>query len=47
VKVHNVGQLKYVVDEDLATIGMSKPESRRLKTFFNKYCPANYASKIR
>jgi hypothetical protein len=26
---------------------MSKPETRRLKTFFNKYCPGNYASKIR
>ena len=47
MQVHNVGQLKYVVDEDLATIGMSKPECRRLKTFFNKYCPGNYASKIR
>ena len=26
---------------------MSKPECRRLKTFFYKYCPGNYASKLR
>jgi activated CDC42 kinase 1 len=47
LQVHNVGQLKYVTDDDLANIGMSKPETRRLKTYFNKYCPGNYASKIR
>jgi len=47
LQVHNVPQLKYVVEEDLRNIGMSKPECRRLKTFFNKYCPGNYASKLR
>ena len=41
-------QLKYVVEEDLFNIGMSKPEARRLKTFFNKLCgPQNYASKLK
>ena len=35
------------MEEDLRNIGMSKPECRRLKTFFNKYCPGNYASKLR
>eukprot|EP00092_Neocalanus_flemingeri_P101629 GFUD01129951.1.p1 GENE.GFUD01129951.1~~GFUD01129951.1.p1 ORF type:complete len:1100 (+),score=246.67 GFUD01129951.1:50-3349(+) len=47
LQVQNVPQLKYVVEEDLRNIGMSKPECRRLKTFFNKYCPGNYASKLR
>ena len=45
--MQNVGQLKYVVEEDLKNIGMSKPECRRLKTFFNKYTPGSYASKLR
>jgi len=47
LQVHNVGQLKYVTDDDLSNIGMSRPECRRLKTFFNKYCPVNYATKLR
>ena len=47
LQVQNVGQLKYVVEEDLKNIGMSKPECRRLKTFFNKYTPGSYASKLR
>ena len=47
LQVQNVSQLKYVVEEDLRNIGMSKPECRRLKTFFNKYTPGSYASKLR
>jgi len=47
LQVHNVGQLKYVTDDDLANIGLSKPECRRLKSFFNKYSTPNYASKLR
>jgi len=47
LQVQNVGQLKYVTEDDLNNIGLSKPEYRRLKTFFNKYCPGNYASKLR
>ena len=47
LQVQNVSQIKYVVEEDLRNIGMSKPECRRLKTYYNKYCPGNYASKIK
>lgn len=47
LKIHNVPQLKYVSDEDLVQIGMSKPEMRRLKKFFQKYYPQNYISKIK
>ena len=35
------------MEDDLRNIGMSKPECRRLKTFYNKYSPGNYASKIK
>jgi hypothetical protein len=47
LQVQNVAQLKYVLEEDLRNIGMTKPECRRLKTFFNKYTPGNYANKLR
>ena len=47
LQVQNVPQIKYVVEEDLRNIGMSKPECRRLKTYYSKYCPGNYASKIK
>lgn len=47
LQIQNVPQLKYVVEEDLRNIGMSKPECRRLKTFYSKYCPGNYASKLK
>ena len=47
LQIQNVPQLKYVLEEDLRNIGMSKPECRRLKTYYNKYCPGNYASKIK
>lgn len=43
--VQNVPQLKYVQDDDLANIGMSRPESRRLRTYYGKVCPQNYAAK--
>ena len=47
LQIQNVPQLKYVMEDDLRNIGMSKPECRRLKTYYNKYCPGNYASKIK
>lgn len=47
VQVQNVSQLKYVTDEDLHSIGMAKPEIRRLKKFFQKHFPQNYLSKIK
>lgn len=47
LQVQNVQQLKYVVEDDLFNIGMSKPEARRLRTYFYKACPQNYASKLK
>ncbi|XP_046397309.1 activated Cdc42 kinase-like isoform X2 [Ischnura elegans] len=47
LKVQNVSQLKYVTEEDLLNIGMSKPEMRRLKKFFQKHFPQNYLSKFK
>ncbi|XP_064641830.1 activated Cdc42 kinase-like isoform X2 [Lineus longissimus] len=47
LKVTSVGQLKYVEEEDLADMGMSKPEQRRLKKFFKKECPQGAFGKIR
>nr|CAD7397422.1 unnamed protein product [Timema cristinae] len=45
--VQNVSQLKYVTEEDLINIGLSKPEMRRLKKFFQKHYPQNYLSKFK
>lgn len=47
LKVQNASQLKYVSDDDLHQIGMSKPEMRRLKKFFQKHFPQNYLSKFK
>lgn len=47
LKIQKTSQLKYVTDEDLAQLGMSRPEQRRLKKFFVKYYPQNYLSKIK
>ncbi|KAL2751558.1 uncharacterized protein V1477_000716 [Vespula maculifrons] len=45
LKVQTTAQLKYVTEEDLNAIGMSKPEMRRLKKYFQKHFPQNYLSK--
>ena len=47
LKVTNVSQLKYVEDEDLSDMGMTKPESRRLKKFFRKECPQGTFGKLK
>ncbi|GLH01551.1 Activated Cdc42 kinase-like [Gryllus bimaculatus] len=47
LKVSNVPQLKYVTDDDLHHIGMSKPEMRRLRKFFQKHFPQNYLLKFK
>ncbi|KAG1661241.1 Activated Cdc42 kinase-like [Nymphon striatum] len=47
LKVNAVSQLKYVTDEDLQQICMSRPEIRRLKKFFHKYYPQTYLRKIK
>ena len=45
--VYQVNQLKYVTAEDLLNIGMSKPETRRLKTFYQKQSRNRYTNKIK
>ena len=47
LKVNNVAQLKYVEDEDMASIGMSKPEVRRMKQFIKKETSKGALSRIR
>ncbi|XP_016843938.1 activated Cdc42 kinase-like [Nasonia vitripennis] len=47
LKVQNTAQLKYVTEEDLCGIGMTKPEMRRLKKYFQKHFPQNYLSKFK
>lgn len=42
-----VAHLKYASDEDLKQIGLSKPEIRRLRKFYEKYFPHGYLSKIK
>ncbi|XP_074655851.1 activated Cdc42 kinase-like isoform X2 [Tubulanus polymorphus] len=47
LKINNVSQLKYVEEEDLVEMGMSKPEIRRLRKFFKKECPQGALGKIK
>lgn len=47
LKVTTIDQIKYVDDEDLAGIGMSKPEIRRLRQFFVKERPQSALDKLR
>ncbi|CAG9138344.1 unnamed protein product [Plutella xylostella] len=47
LKVSKLSQLKYVFSEDLAQIGLSKPEQRRFKKIYSKYFPNQYISRIK
>lgn len=47
LKVTNVSHLKYASDEDLKQLGLSRPEIRRLRKFYEKYYPNGYLSKIK
>ena len=47
LKVNSIDQIKYVDDEDLAGVGMSKPEIRRLRQVFKKECPQSALDKLR
>lgn len=47
LKVQTTAQLKYVTEDDLGGIGMTKPEMRRLKKYFQKHFPQNYLSKFK
>lgn len=47
LKVTTVAQLKYVEEGDLAQLGMSKPEQRRLRKYFQKVYPQTYLRKFK
>lgn len=47
IQVQTAAQLKFVSEEDLQQLGMSKPEMRRLKKYFQKHFPQNYISKLK
>lgn len=47
LKISMVSHLKYASDEDLKQVGLSKPEIRRLRKFYEKFYPHGYFSKIK
>jgi len=47
LKVASVAHIKYVDDQDLVGIGMSKPEIRRLRQFHKKVCPQGALGKLK
>ncbi|ELT92181.1 hypothetical protein CAPTEDRAFT_228268 [Capitella teleta] len=47
LRVTSVGQFKYVEDEDLMELGMTRPEVRRLKKYFKKECPQGAIGKLK
>ncbi|CAD7077648.1 unnamed protein product [Hermetia illucens] len=47
LKITNVVHLKYASDEDLKLIGLSRPEIRRMRKFYDRYYPHGYLSKFK
>lgn len=47
LKINNLAQVKYATDEDLKQLGLSRPEIRRLRKYYEKYYPHGYLSKIK
>ena len=47
LKIASVPQLKYVAEEDLVDVGMTKPEMRRLRKFYKKECPQGKLEKFK
>ena len=47
LKIASVPQIKYLEEEDLFNIGMTKPEMRRLKKFYKKECPQGKLEKFK
>ncbi|XP_037040571.1 activated Cdc42 kinase-like isoform X1 [Bradysia coprophila] len=47
LKISMASHLKYASDEDLKQVGLSKPEIRRLRKFYEKFYPHGYLSKIK
>lgn len=47
LKITHPSQLKFTTESDLMDIGMSKPEMRRLRKYYEKHFPHNYLSKFK
>ncbi|CAH8874799.1 unnamed protein product [Trichobilharzia szidati] len=47
LKIRSVQQIKYVEDSDLAEMGFSRPEQRRLRKHFKRECPQTAMGKLR
>ncbi|XP_008194423.1 activated Cdc42 kinase-like isoform X2 [Tribolium castaneum] len=47
LKIAHPSQLKFTAESDLIEIGMSKPEMRRLRKYYDKHFPHNYLSKLK
>ncbi len=47
LRIHHIQQLKYVMEDDLCAIGMSRVEARKLKASYSKHCPQNYVTKLK
>ncbi|ENN80518.1 hypothetical protein YQE_03057, partial [Dendroctonus ponderosae] len=47
LKITHPSQLKFTTESDLVDIGMSKPEMRRLRKYYEKHFPHNYLSKFK
>ncbi|KAK9879558.1 hypothetical protein WA026_006628 [Henosepilachna vigintioctopunctata] len=47
LKITHPSQLKFTVEGDLIEMGMSKPEIRRLRKYYEKHFPHNYLSKFK
>ncbi|KAJ8929303.1 hypothetical protein NQ314_018010 [Rhamnusium bicolor] len=47
LKITHPSQLKFTTESDLLEIGMSKPEMRRLRKYYEKHFPHNYLSKFK
>uniref|UniRef100_A0A3Q0KRM9 non-specific protein-tyrosine kinase n=1 Tax=Schistosoma mansoni TaxID=6183 RepID=A0A3Q0KRM9_SCHMA len=47
LKIRSVQQIKYVEDSDLAELGFSRPEQRRLRKHFKRECPQTAMGKLR
>lgn len=47
LKITTIPQLKYVEEEDLSGIGMTKPEMRRLRRHYKKECPQGALGRLK
>lgn len=47
MKITHPSQLKFTIEGDLIEMGMSKPEIRRLRKYYEKHFPHNYLSKFK